>query len=168
MKKIEQEQLEIEMMEEMEDEQAFNSEEGQEESMLNQMSMQEAYGSPEPEEKQNAHALLHKAAFESKDTVRTTFLTESELGKPLFNVRFLLDMEDVANYYLNPLLLKVGKDPKQDNRISKYFWEKLQNITSSGMSNKGILLNLNVTRKMDSTRRRVKDNLQPNKLNERR
>jgi len=43
------------------------------------------------------------------------------------------------------------------NWISKYFLNKIYNISDSGMSNKGFSMNLNVTRKMQSTRTKVKN-----------
>lgn len=127
------------------------------EQMENQQNWQELYGNPEPEEKQNAHSFLHKAAFgDEESTLRTTFLHEGELGKGLFTVRFLLDMEDIVKFYLDSLVEKNGATY---NRVAKYFREKITNVSSSGMSNRGFSMNLNVTRKMDSTRTREKYNI---------
>lgn len=124
----------------------------------------EGYPVPEPEETLNAHNFLNKAAFQAQDTVRTTWLSESELGRPLFNIRFLLDMEDISKYYLDAIIDKLYKekkiDTKIDNKIANYFREKIRNITDSGMSNKGFAMNLNVTRKMEARRERIK-NLEP-------
>ena len=89
--------------------------------------MQELYGAPEPEEVLNQHAFLDKAAFKSPDTVKTTMLTEQELGKPLFNIRFLLDLEDLSKHYFDPIIKGLGLDPEKDNRIANYFAEKIQN-----------------------------------------
>ncbi len=143
-------QVEIEAMEDYQDEQSW---EGQQNQMEDSAEWQDAYGSPEPDEQQNAHTFIHKATFDSDDTVRTTWLSESELGRPLFSVRFLLDMEDISKFYIDPL----AKRMKVENRIADYFANKIQNTTDSGMSNKGFAMNLNVTRKMDTTRRKVKD-----------
>ena len=114
-----------------------------EDSLQDQQDLLEEYGAPELEEKHNPHTIISKA-LEKQDTVRTTFLTESELGRPLFSVRFLSDLHDDA------LRHKL-------HRISGYYWEKIQNITSSGMSNKGFVMNLNVTQKRDTTRKRVRE-----------
>ena len=141
---------EIEAMEDYQEEQAW---EGEQNRMEDSADWQEAYGAPEPEEKQNAHTFIHKATFESDDTVRTTWLSESELGRPLFSVRFLLDMEDIAKFYIDP----IAKNLKVENKIADYFANKIQNTTDSGMSNKGFAMNLNVTRKMDSSRHRARD-----------
>ena len=144
------------MLQQMQEEQ----EEVQEDAMLDQMEDQEAwreaYGAPEPEEQVNSHVFLNKAAFESPNTTRTTFLSESELGRPLFSARFMMDMEDIAKFYIDPVCKKLGYDPKKENKIAKYFWEKLQNVTDSGMSNKGFSMNLNVTKKTDMSRTRFK------------
>ena len=143
------EEEQMALAEEMQDMQSDQADDQYE----NVQELQELYDAPTPEEKQNAHSFLHKAAFDNLNTVRTTFLTESELGRPLFSVRFLLDMEDISKHYLDPLVKKFGGE----NRISIYFLEKIYNITNSGMSNKGFSMNLNVTRKMQSTRTKVKN-----------
>ncbi len=137
------------------EEKEIEGEESDEERFAAQQELAEIYGSPEPEEKHNQHTFLSNAV-KAKDTVRTTFLSESELGRPLFSVRFLLDMEDVSRHYLDIFAIQCGGN----NRIADYFLNKVQNITDSGMSNKGFSMNLNVTRKMDTTRTRVKGNIE--------
>ena len=146
------------MQEAMEEDEQDRMDESMEDQTLLPKEIMEAYGSPEPEEKMNQHSFLHKAAFLSDDTIRTTFLHQEELGKPLFTVRFMMDMEDIASYYLDPIILEInGKNgTKIENKISSYFKEKIYNITHSGMSNKGFAMNLNVTRKMDMMRRKQK------------
>ena len=144
-----------EEIEEYQEEKEIEVEETEEDRIATQQELAEQYGSPEPEEKHNAHTFLSKA-IAAKDTVRTTFLSEQELGRPLFSVRFLLDMEDVSRHYLNIFAKMCGGE----NRIADYFLNKVQNITDSGMSNKGFAMNLNVTRKMDTVRTRVKGNIE--------
>lgn len=150
-----QEQMEQQMqeMEDMEDYQEDQATESSQNSMDDNSDWQEAYGAPEPDEKQNAHSFLHKATFEQIDTTKTSWLSEYELGRPLFSVRFLLDMEDVAKHYIDPLAKELGVT----NKVADYFLQKIHNTTDSGMSNKGFAMNLNVTRKMDTTRKRVKE-----------
>lgn len=144
------------MQEQMAELQEEQSEEAMEDQINIQEQMKELYDAPGIEEKQNAHSFLHKAAFDSIDTVRTTWLSESELGRPLFSVRFLLDMEDIAKNYLD----KASKQLGIKNRIANYFRQKIYNVTDSGMSNKGFAMNLNVTRKMQATKERIK-NIEP-------
>ena len=140
------------------DDMEMDAQDDKEEDIEDQMQLsdelKEAYGAVEPEEKQNAHSFLHKATFDSSNTVRTTFLNESELGRPMFSVRFLSDMANISHYYLNPLLKELKVDPLKFNGIANYFESKIQTITNSGMSNRGFAMNLNVTRKMDATRKR--------------
>ncbi|KKL72879.1 hypothetical protein LCGC14_2080480 [marine sediment metagenome] len=155
MDKMDEEQITPEEIEEYQEEQKVEGEESDEDRLAAQQEFAEAYGSPEPEEKHNQHTFLSKAVS-AKDTVRTTFLSDQELGRPLFSVRFLLDMEDVSRHYLDIFAESCGGD----NRIANYFLNKVQNITDSGMSNKGFTMNLNVTRKMDTTRTRVKGNIE--------
>ncbi len=145
-----------EQLEELEDMQEEQAEDSQADQFENTQANQEAYGSPEPEEKQNQHTLIHKAAFDSDDTVRTTYLDEWELGRPMFSVRFLLDMEDISKFYLDDLSIKHD----MPNRVSNYFLQKIFNITNSGMSKGGFLMNLNVTKKMDMVRRKIKGNIE--------
>ena len=148
------------VLEELEDIEADKSAESQEESMMNQQDWQEAYGSPQSEEVINPARFLHRAAFESEDTLRTTHLNEYELGRPLFSVRFLLDLEDVCKHYIDPLCIALGLKPEEHNKVSKYFKEKIKNVSDSGMSKEGFIAQLNVTKKIESTRSRIK-NLDP-------
>ena len=141
---------EEDILREIEQQQQDAMEDQSEDNNLNNMEFQEGYPAPTSPESQNSASFIHKAAFDSEDTVKTTFLSESELGRPLFNVRFILDMEDISMYHLD----EFTKQLQVENRIASYFREKLRNITDSGMSNRGFSMNLNVTRKMDTTRRR--------------
>ena len=152
-------EMEQEIMDEVENQQMDHAEDVFDDNQLLNQEYQADYPVLEPEERINAAAFLNKAAFHSQDTVRTTFLHEGELGRPLFTVRFLMDMEDIANYYIDPLLKKYKEvlDNDVSNKISTYFWNKLQNVTDSGMSNKGFISNLSVTRKMDATRTRTRE-----------
>lgn len=136
------------------------TEETMEDNLEISQELQDDYGSPEPEAKLSAHSFLHKATFDSQDTVRTTFLESGELGRPLFTVRTMLDLEDIANYYLNPMLKSLNLSPDQNNFIARYFKAKIGNVTDSGMSNKGFAMNLNVTQKKDLTKKRSSQNIQ--------
>lgn len=119
--------------------------------MEEQMDLNDEYDAPQPEEHFNQHTFLHEAAFRSGDTLKTTFLEKWELGKPAFSVRFLLDMETLARFYLDAMLKKY----KLDNRVAEYFRSKVNNITDSGMSSDGFVMNLNVTAKKDISRKKV-------------
>jgi len=44
-------------------------------------------------------------------------------------------------------------------KFADYFRQKILNITDSGMSKDGFAMNLNVTKKMDTIRKRVRENL---------
>lgn len=151
------EYLTPDMVQELEELQAQEAEESQEDQFDMNQELMDAYGSPEQTERKGTGEFLHKAAFGNADTTRTTFLHEHELGKPLFSVRFLLDMEKISRYYLDPLLKELDLEPSQFNGIANYFYEKHQNITSSGMSNKGFLSTLNVSKKVEMSRTRVRN-----------
>jgi len=155
---METQDLTPEELEQMKEFQEDMAEEGEEDRMDNTQEWQEGYGSPEPEEKQNQHSFLHKAAYGGGDTVRTTFLSQEELGRPLFNIRFLMDLEDISKWYLDDYAKKYGVGKM--NRVSDYFLQKINNITDSGMSNDGFAMKLNVTKKIDSVRRRVRSNVE--------
>lgn len=129
------------------------TEDSMEDQFFGSQELAEAYGAPEPEEKMNASTFLHKAAFNKDiDVVRSTFLHPEELGRPLFTTRFMMKMEDIAIYYLEDIC----KELKVPNKISQYFRADINNTAESGMSNKGFIANLNVTRRMDATRKRIR------------
>ncbi len=142
-----------EMFDMLQEEQEDEAADAEADRQMTQQEIMDAMGYPTAEEKQNQHSYLHKATFDHEDSIRTTYLTESELGRPLFSIRFLLDMEGVSKYYLD----KIAKDLDVINEISNYFRKKTYNVTNSGMSNEGFAMNLNVTKKMDATRRRVRN-----------
>ena len=150
----EEKPLTDEEMLEIEDYQEDLAEDEQEKQLINTKEFQDGYGSPESEEKQNQHSFLANAV-KMEDTVRVTNLNEFELGRPMFSVRFLLDMEDISKFYLD----KMGDDLKIPNKVSNYFRQKILNITDSGMSKDGFVMNLNVTRKMDTVRKKVRENV---------
>ena len=148
-------QEELEADQELQEDAADDAQEDQYE---NQQGFIEAYGSPEPEEKHNQHTFLSKS-IEAKDTVRVTYLDEGELGRPMFSVRFLLDMEDISKLYLDDLAKDLSDDNEiVDNKVADYFRQKILNITDSGMSKEGFTALLNVTRKMDTVRKKVRVN----------
>lgn len=155
---METQDLTPEQLEEIQEFQEDMADDQQEDQFDNTQEFQDAYGSPEPEEKQNQHSFLHKAAYGTEDTVRTTFLNQEELGRPLFAIRFLLDLEDISKWYLDDYAKLYGKH--EINRVSDYFNQKVKNITDSGMSNDGFSMKLNVTKKIDSVRRRVRGNVE--------
>lgn len=153
---IEQE-IDEEMIEEMRDEQQEDSLENSEDLTLEQLGIHDGYGAPEPEERHNQYTFLHRAAYGEGDTVRTTHLNEFELGKPLLSVRTLLDLHHISRFYLDELFHNMNLDPNKENKIATYFYNKTQNITSSGMSKDGFTMNLNSTKRMDIQRKRIKD-----------
>jgi hypothetical protein len=143
-----------EQLEEMEEEVEDDEEETREDNFEAQQDLAEDYPYPEQEEKHNSHFIINKA-LEKQDTVRTTFLTESELGKPLFSVRFLADLHDDALRANSEVKELTGKQLRLEI-LENYYYEKIQNITSTGMSNKGFMMNLNVTHKREATKRRLR------------
>ncbi len=120
------------------------------------LEFQEGYGPPPPEKVFNQHTFLHDAAFETPNTLRVTNLEPEELGRPIFNVRFLLDMEDIAKFYLDEICKEIGID----NKIADYFRQKIINITDSGMSKGGFTMLLNTTRNVNVTRTRKKQRIE--------
>ena len=152
-----QEPMSDELFEEMKDLQEEEGFEGTEDDILNRGSFQDAMGVPEPEQRFNQHVFLSQS-IDSESPEKVTFMSESELGRPLFNLRFLLDIEDICKYYLDEL----AKKNKIENKISQYFRDKINNISSSGMSNKGFIQNLNASKNINVTRSRIR-NLEPMK-----
>ncbi len=149
----EQKPMTEEEMEAYEDAQEDSAEDADDNRGDNLREDQEAYGFPEQEEKHNQHTFLSNAV-KAKDTLRVTNLNEQELGRPMFSIRFLLDMEDICKLYLDDLAIKLGIE----NRVSQYFRNKIINITDSGMSKDGFTSLLNVTKKMDIARKKIREN----------
>lgn len=156
---MEEQEISPELLEEMEDLQGEDLEEQQldQGEVTEDFGAQTGYGYPEPEEKMNQHAFISKAV-DMQDLEKVTYLKQEELGRPLFNVRFLLDMEDISKHYLDPLLLKYKIT--LGNRISNYFRHKINNICSSGLSNEGFIHTMNITKKMEATRTRMRGNVE--------
>ncbi len=170
------------VMEEMQQEMEEMKDEEQQDQFENNLDFQEGYGPPEQEERRNSHTFLHRAVFDEEDTIKLTNLDYEELGRPLFNVRFLLDMEDIAKFYLDEEILdmnikekeRLEKEKSKDeneldkeqliivNKIADYFKQKIKNITDSGMSKDGFTAGLNVTKRVDTTRKRVRENSMDN------
>ncbi len=157
-----EEKITEEMMDQYEEDQKDDMADDRYDDMSDDQETRDTFGYPEQEERQNPHTFLHKATFGEGNTIKTTFLTQEELGRPLFNIRFLLDMEDIAKHYLKDLVKQLGTE----NKVADYFINKAYNVSDSGMSREGFTMGLNVTRRMDMTRRKEKnpiENLQGGK-----
>lgn len=143
------------MMEEMENIQLDEAQDQQEEQMINSQEFQEGM-MPDENTQFNQHTFL-ASSLDQENPEKVTYLSDSELGVPLFNMRFLQDIEDVSKHYLDGLC----KEYNVKNKIANYFRAKIINIADSGMSNKGFIQNMNVTKKVDMTRTRKRnlDNL---------
>ncbi len=150
-----QENMQRLMMEEMENIQLDESQDQQDEQMINSQEFQDGM-TQEQEMPFNQHTFLANS-LDQENPEKVTFLSESELGNPLFNMRFLQDIEVVCKHYLDELC----KENKMEYKIVQYFRSKIINIADSGMSNKGFIQNMNVTKKVDMTRTRKRnlDNL---------
>lgn len=162
---MEREELERGMLQKIEDMQEQERIEKEQDRMLEDSQLREGFPmEPSIEEQMNPSAFLHRAAFDEEDTSKTTYLTQQELGKPLFSVRFLMELKNIAHFHLTPIMKEVGLNPEKENRIANYFWDKVQNISNTGLSNEGFAMNLNVTRKMDMTRKKTNENLMQNQV----
>ncbi len=147
------------MMDEIENIQLDEAQDQQDEQMINTQEFNDGM-MPGQEPQFNQHTFL-AGSLDQDNPEKVTYLSESELGRPLFNMRFLQDIEDVCKHYLDDICKEHGIQ----NKISQYFRAKIQNIADSGMSNKGFIQNMNVTRKVDMTRTRKRnlDNLKGGK-----
>lgn len=143
------------MLEEIENIQLDEAQDQQDEQMTNSQEFQDGM-MPEQEQPFNQHTFLANS-LDQENPEKVTYLSDQELGNPLFNMRFLQDIEDISKHYLDDLC----KQYAVENKIALYFRAKIKNIADSGMSNKGFIQNMNVTRKVDMTRTRKRnlDNL---------
>ncbi len=158
-----EEKLTPEMMQEMNEHEENQKEDAVDENFINQSEFPSGYGTPEPEPTYNQHSFI-SASLKEPMPEKVTYLEKGELGIPAFTIRFMQDMEDIAKYYLDPIVNKYFKD-KQENRCADYFRQKIINVCDSGMSNNGFIHSMNVTKKMDMQRSRVNtiDNLKGGK-----
>lgn len=150
--KQKQQRYEEALMNEMEDLQADDSQDSQDEQMMNTHEFQDGIGVPEPDQQFNKHSFLFSSLDQDK-LEKVTYFSESELGRPLFNVRFILSIESLAHHHLDLLCYQYGVP----NKIASYFRQKVDDISATGMSNQGFLQKLNVTQKMDMTRKRIRN-----------
>lgn len=152
---VSKQELQEQMMEEIENIQLDEAQDQQDEQMTNTQEFQDIMV-PEQENTFNQHTFI-ASSLDQENPEKITFLSESELGRPLFNIRFLLDLEDICKHYLDDMCEEVNVL----NKIALYFRAKIKNVADSGLSNKGFIQNMNVTRKVDMTRTRKRnlDNL---------
>lgn len=153
---MKEQDYEQELMEAMRDEQADDSAESEQSRLMDQYQFNEAYGAPEPEEKVNQHAFINKTVFDNKTTLRASYLKQEELGRADFAVRFLMNLHLIAKQMIDPVCEEFGLK-KDENMVANYFKDKVEIITSSGLSNEGFIQNLNATKKIEATRKRVRD-----------
>lgn len=93
------------------------------------------YGAPEPEQIFERFKFLTEVR-DRDDTIRTGFVNEEELGRPLFPVRFWNNLKAIAKMHNYDI-------------VSKYCRDKALNITSSSLSRDGFLLNTSVTKRKE-------------------
>ena len=120
-----EEEMKIQMLEEQQDFMDDIREEQMEEGMT-----------PETEKILDKYKFLNEVK-ESDNTIKTSYVTKAELGKPLFPVRFWLEIASYAKL-------------KNYDTIRKYCLEKANNITDTGLSNEGFLLGLVVTKRRET------------------
>ncbi len=156
-------ELTPEMYQEMQESEEIAKEDAVDENFMNQSEFPPGYGTPEPEEHHNQHTFISKS-LGVENPEKVTFLQQGELGIPAFTIRFMQDMEDIAKYYLDPIIKKFGEEGSI-NRCSDYFRQKIINVSDSGMSNQGFLQQMNITKRMDMqrTRKNSIDNLKGGK-----
>jgi len=106
----------------------------------------EDYGAVEPEKNFELMKFLTEVR-DADDTTRTTYLTKSELGTPLFSVRFWEN-------------LKILAIMRKRTILAKFIQSKIFSTTSTGLSREGFLMNTTITKKKEKTR------LRPTYINE--
>lgn len=94
--------------------------------------LQRLLGSPYPEEKHTVHTFLHKIAS-SKDTTKTAFLGDEELGTARNPVRA----------YKNVALF--AKMVMHNDKLSEYFNSESEIVTASSLSREGFLVKMGIT-----------------------
>lgn len=102
---------------------------------------------PLPEEKQNVHVFLNKVS-ESKDTTKTGFLTETEVGIPQHPTRMFKGLA------LHAKMIMDNED------LADYFNKESEVLTSTSLSREGFLV-----KQATVTRRQIEDVTKPKKEN---
>jgi len=98
----------------------------------------EDYGAVEPEQRFELMKFLTEVR-DKEDTTRTTYLTKSELGTPLFSVRFWENLKILA--IMRKRLI-----------LARFIQNKIFSITSTGLSREGFLMNTAITKRKEKTR----------------
>ena len=124
--------------------------EGQEEQLTPEQVEQvlSSYGSPQPEEKHNIHKFLSEVA-KSKDTTKTGFLGDVELGTTPYAERTYKNLELQSKELCN------------DDIWSNYFAQKAEILTATSLSRNAKLLSLAVLQRReleDTTAQPKKEN----------
>ena len=110
-----------------------------EEENVTQEQLQEAlqnYGAPMPEEKHNIHKFLNEVA-KSKDTTKTGFLTDVELGTTPYAERTYKNLELMSGKLCN------------DDLWANYFALKAEILTATSLSRNAKLLSLAVLQRRE-------------------
>ena len=94
------------------------------------------YGSPEKEEKHNIHTFLNTVS-KSKDTTKTGFLTDLELGTTPYAERTYKNLELQSRELCN------------DNLWADYFKQKAEILTATSLSRNAKLLSLAVLQRRE-------------------
>lgn len=95
-----------------------------------------AYGSPQPEEKHNVHKFISEVA-KSKDTTKTGFLTDIELGTTPYAERTYKNLELQSKELCN------------DDLWAKYFASKAEILTATSLSRNAKLINLAIVQRRE-------------------
>jgi len=94
------------------------------------------YGSPQQEEKHNIHKFLNEVS-KSKDTTKTGFLTDIELGTTPYAERTYKNLELQSKELCN------------DDIWSRYFAQKAEILTATSLSRNAKLLSLAVLQRRE-------------------
>ena len=95
-----------------------------------------SYGAPQPEEKHNIHKFLNEVS-KSKDTTKTGFLTDIELGTTPYAERTYKNLELQSKELCN------------DDIWAKYFAQKAEILTATSLSRNAKLLSLAVLQRRE-------------------
>lgn len=95
-----------------------------------------AYGSPQPEEKHNVHKFISEVA-KSKDTTKTGFLTDIELGTTPYAERTYKNLELQSKELCN------------DDIWANYFAKKAEILTATSLSRNAKLINLAIVQRRE-------------------
>lgn len=126
-----------EYQEQMKSQEEESRDESIEDQQATSQGFMEALSGSQP---QNKDAFLHKSAFDTSDTLRTSYLNEFELGRPMFSVRTLLELKNLADHHMSQVVEMINLETfnQHEEKLNDLNAEKEKALEKKGLTKKEI------------------------------